>query len=173
MPDKRLPLAYLITYTCYGTRLHGNDAGSFQNKRFVKHNEGLERYERGLMKQESYRLDAGKAAIALASMHETSAYRKWVLLACHLDNTHVHMVVIASDDPKRVIGDMKSYSSRALTRSGCDSSTRKRWTSGGSARYLWDNEAVLESVDYVVNKQGKPLAAYKNPELIKILEQIR
>ncbi len=174
MTDSKYPLAYLITFTCYGNRLHGSEFGSTkrgkagENNKHVTQNAGLEQYERGLMKQLAFVLDESKARIALAAMLETAEYRKWVMLALHVGFTHVHMVVKAADDPKRVMRDMKSYASRALTREGYDHGRRRRWTRNGSTEYLWGDDDVQRAIDYVLNRQGTSLAVYRNPDTMNL-----
>ena len=39
----------------------------------------------------------------------------------------------------------------------------KRWTKHGSTVWLWEPNKVDEAVDYVVLRQGRPLAVYENP----------
>ena len=164
MPDNVYPLAYLITFTCYGTRLHGSEFGSVDRGRSVPPNEGLEQFERRLMTQPAYCLDDKRATIAITAMRETAKFRNWLMLAAHVGSTHVHLVIKAGDDPERVMGDMKSYASRALNRAGCEDSNRKRWTRRGSAEYLWDAGDVARAIEYVMNQPGKALASYKNTD---------
>jgi len=56
---------------------------------------------------------------------------------------------------------MKSYSSRALTSAGFEHSGRKRWTRGGSARYLWSDADIDRAVHYVLYEQGEPFVTYE------------
>jgi hypothetical protein len=57
------PYAYLITFTCYGQRLHGDERGSvdrFHNlpgRRYVPASPNRAAYEQSLMKGEPYELD--------------------------------------------------------------------------------------------------------------------
>ena len=174
MPDAKRPQAYLITFTCYGTRLHGSEFGSVRRGRVGKKskrvppNAGLKRHEHGIMKQAEFVLDKSRARIAMTAMQETAEYRGWVLFAAHVGFTHVHMVVKSADEPKKIMRDMKSYASRALTRAGYDDSARRRWTRNGSTEYLWDVDDVRRSIDYVLNRQGKPLAVYRNPDTMNL-----
>ena len=164
------PLPYLISYTCFGTRLHDNFVGSNKITGLIRRNHGQKNHERRLVKQGGYSLDNRKAAIALSAIRETAAQRNWNLLACHMDQTHVHVVVIADQKPERVMGDLKSSSSRALTKAGCVCQSGKRWASGGGKQNLRNYYYLLQSIGYTIDKHDKPLASYENPELHKILD---
>ncbi len=51
--------------------------------------------------------------------------------------------------------EFKKYASRALRRT-------HTWARHGSTRYLWDQAGLEAAVDYVVNRQGEPMAVF-NP----------
>jgi hypothetical protein len=70
------------------------------------------------------------------------------------------MVVEADALPERVMNDLKSYSSRRLNQLGFDEADRKRWARHGSTRWLSTSEAVSAAIQYVVDKQGEPMAVY-------------
>ena len=166
MLKPKTPLAYLITFTCYGTRLHGCTAGSVdrhhnhRGSRFVVPDQALLEAQVSRMGQNSYELDRPRAETALSAMIEVTEHRNWELKAAHLKRKHVHLVVQACVDPGRIMGDMKSYASRALTAAGFEHSGRRRWTRGGSARYLWEAEDVENAVKYILHEQGKPMVVY-------------
>ena len=42
MAVNNYPLSYLITFTCYGTRLHGSELGSVERGKWVPPNDGME-----------------------------------------------------------------------------------------------------------------------------------
>jgi hypothetical protein len=72
------------------------------------------------------------------------------------------VVVQADAAPEKVMTQLKLYASRALNRSA--RSSARRWAHHGSTRYLWDNEQVDAAVDYVIHRQGRPMALYINPD---------
>jgi REP element-mobilizing transposase RayT len=85
--------------------------------------------------------------------------KQWDLIALHVRRTHVHSVVSGEASPKRIRAAMKYRASRLLNK--IDSEPRKRWTDGGSGRYLWTPEAVAAAVDYVLLRQGNPMETYE------------
>jgi REP element-mobilizing transposase RayT len=165
------PLAYFITFTTYGTWLHGQETGSVD----PGHNEYGTEYlpadpaqraeaaER--MDQPPYGLDAARRRVVLATVQEVCRHRGWYLLACHVRTNHAHTVVQATAaGPEKVMNDLKAYASRRLAEAGFETKERKRWTRHGSTRYLWKDDQVLGAVDYVVNRQGEPMEVYVAPD---------
>lgn len=112
------------------------------------------------MDQEPYLLDHESRAVVLRALHEVCQYRGWTLLAAHVRTNHVHAVVEANVQPKKVMGDFKTYASRNLNSKGRDAPERKRWARHGSTRWLWRDENVREAVRYVVDEQGEPMAVF-------------
>ncbi len=73
----------------------------------------------------------------------------------------MHLVVSADVEPEAVMAKLKAYASRSLNR--LLGAKAKRWTKHGSTVWLWEPNKVDEAVDYVVRRQGRPLAVYENP----------
>jgi REP element-mobilizing transposase RayT len=146
------PLAYFITFTCYGAWLHGRDAGSVDNR----HNEfatpwlppdpELEKRMHERLDQPPYLMDEPRRRLILSSIQEVCAYRGWRLLALHVRSNHVHAVVQSEAAPERIMNDFKSYASRALNQHKMDEEGRKRWTRHGSTVYLWTVERVEDAI---------------------------
>ncbi len=118
------PLAYLITFSTYGSWLHGDDQGSVNKKlnipgtEVIQSNQGLNLKETAMMKSEMYSLDGVSREIVKNAIHEVCLYRKWLMHAVHVRTTHVHVVVSANQKPERVMRDFKAYSTRALNSAG-------------------------------------------------------
>jgi len=161
------PLAYFITFSCYGTWLHGATPGSVDRR----HNEygspllppdGPRRHQRqASLTQTPYALDASWRKVVLQTVRDVCAYRSWRLLAAHVRTNHVHVVVAATVAPARIMNDPKVYASRNLNQAGFDDPRRQRWTRHGSTRYLWTEEHVTATVRYVMEEQGEVMEAYR------------
>ncbi|MBI3895485.1 MAG: transposase [Acidobacteria bacterium] len=162
-----IPLAYLITFTCYGTRLYGDEAGSVDQEHnvpgtpFLAPNPRRVVAEQRQMKQEAYQLDSHRRTVVLDALQKVCAHRGWTLLAAHVRHSHVHMVVTAEAGPEKVLNDVKAYASRALHQTGMDSNSRQRWTRHGSTRYLWKPEEIGAAIHYVAREQGEPMAVWE------------
>jgi len=163
-----LPLAYFITFTCYGTWLHGGKITSVDPKHnqvgspSLSLNQQREKSARSRMRFQPYLLDAAQRNIVLKVIKEVCVYREWVLLAAHVRTNHVHLVIHALTSPENILNAIKAYSSRALNCSGIEVSGIRRWTRHGSTRYLWKAEEVETTIQYVVHEQGIPMAVFEN-----------
>ena len=166
------PLAYFITFTTYGTRLHGDDRGSVQRGScgqersvLLESRPELHSFNQSEMDQPPYCLDDGRRReIVLTTIQEVARHRGWRVLAVHVRTTHVHCVVQAEAPPERVMNDFKSYASRRLNEAQLDPPGRKRWVRHGSTLYLWTEESVWSTVVYTIDEQGDRMAWYVAPE---------
>ena len=130
-------LRYLITFACYGGRLHGDEQGSVDRRhnlvgsRLLNPDPDRVAAERRSMLQEPYTLDQTARAVVLAALRQHCTYRGWNLLAAHVRSNHVHAIVEAEIRPERMLSEFKSYASRELNRLGNDGPDRKRWARHG------------------------------------------
>ncbi len=163
------PLAFFITFTCYGTWLHGRENGSVDKGHnsfgtpWLPPDPEREKAMRDRMDQPPYLLDEPRRRLVLQSVQNVSTYRGWQLLALHVRSNHVHSVVQGEVDPERIMNDFKSYASRSLNEANLDEKGRKRWTRHGSTEYLWTPERVESAVNYTLHQQGKPMEVYAAP----------
>ena len=156
---------YLITFTCYGTHLHGEygriDREHKQPGGRTMHSDPvLLEQSKGLMKSPRYALDAARREATLEGIRFACGRRGWGLLAAHIRTNHVHAVVQADRSPELVMIALKAYASRFLNELGIDPPDRRRWTQHGSTKYLWTREEIASAVRYVVAKQGDEMAVF-------------
>ena len=165
------PLAYFITFTCYGTRLHGHEDGSVDPQHnqpdtpYLEPNEQRRTIEAELMVQPAYVMDQPRRRVVLKTILEVCDKRRWELLAAHVRTTHVHLVASAAIKPERIWNAIKSYASRRLNEAGFDTRDRIRWTRHASNPYLWKAEEVEAKVHYTLYEQGEPMERYPDIEL--------
>ncbi|MFO3150224.1 transposase, partial [Legionella pneumophila serogroup 1] len=93
---------------------------------------------------------------------EVCRYRQWVLLAVHVRSNHVHLVIHAQISPEHIMNTVKAYASRYLNYTRLDGDRKNRWTRHGSTRYLWNEEEIEATIQYVVYEQGLPMAVFEN-----------
>ncbi|MBI4465797.1 MAG: hypothetical protein HY647_13920, partial [Acidobacteria bacterium] len=80
-----IPLAYLITFTCYGTRLHGNAYGSVDREHntygtpFLPPDKARLLAEEKSLMQAPYELDCRRRELVLAAVREICSHRRWSL----------------------------------------------------------------------------------------------
>jgi REP element-mobilizing transposase RayT len=163
------PLAYFLTFTCYGTWLHGDRRGSVDNEHNVPGTPLLpadaarQVQEWDDLAEPPYLLDTPRRQVTLHALCEIARRKGWKLHAIHIRSNHVHMVVTADGPPERVLSDFKAAASRRLNKAFPAERDRTRWTRHGSTRYLWIESAVAEAVQYVLEGQGEPMERFPDP----------
>jgi REP element-mobilizing transposase RayT len=162
-----VPLAYHITFTCYGNRLHGDASGTTSRRYFnspggerIPYKPGLVLTEREMMIQPPYELDTTRRKIVLDAIIGTCARRGWSLYAAHVRSTHVHVLVYSILKPERVMNDLKAFASKRLNESGLDDKCRKRWARHGSTMYKWTDAEVEAAFHYILRQQGAPMEVF-------------
>jgi len=70
--------------------------------------------------------------------------------AINARTNHAHSVVAALSYPEPILDAFKSYSTRALRKSGALPAGVKPWARHGSTIYLWKERDVEKAVEYVL-----------------------
>ncbi len=173
---------WLLTNTCYGQWLPGEARGFVgqvtdhragdEDKPRVRHNlhgteydaaiRGLHERAQALLKCHPILLSTNQAEALLAQFRETAGVRKWSILAVAVMANHFHMVVAAPGDVDsgKVLGDFKSWGTRALSARFGAPASGTWWTERGSKRLLPDEAAIERAVRYVRLKQPNPLVVW-------------
>ena len=165
--DTDIPLAYLITFRCYGTWLHGDERGSidrFHNcykSPYLSPSEKWFRYNVGKLKGEPVILNAAQREFVENGVRETCALRRWHLRALNVRTNHVHVVVsIGETKPERALNAFKANATMRMRQGGCWQRPRSPWADKGSKRHLWNEVHIERAVDYVINGQGDELPEF-------------
>jgi REP element-mobilizing transposase RayT len=147
--DNEFPLAYLITFRCYGTWLHGDERGSCRRSSRVTSGAlriparpGLESAEIGQLKHHPVRLNKRHRAVVEQAVREVCRHRKYQMRAIHVRTNHVHSVVSASTHPEPILDAFKSYSTRGLRETGLLSKSIKPWARHGSTIFCGRNATL-------------------------------
>ena len=156
-------LGYLITFRTYGTWLHGTARGSVDSAHatpgspLVAEDPAREVWERALLKQPPFDLNAECRFVVDATINEVCQHRGWTLHALNVRTSHVHAVVSASHAPERVMSDFKAHATRRLRETSLLDPVLTPWAHHGSTRYLHTPDSLLRAVHYVQLEQGPPL----------------
>ena len=161
--DSSPPLAYLITFTTYGTWLHGDARGSVVKEHNIPgtpwqaEHDGLNRGESESLKHPPFTFEIQQRQVVRDTVAEVCRHRAWWLHACNVRTNHIHLVVTADAPPEKVMGDLKSYITRRLREANLISQETHVWTRHGSTRYLNEERSVEAAVRYVIDQQGEDL----------------
>lgn len=153
------PIAYFITFSTYGTRVHGDNRGTVDRAHntygtpTLDHDPVREGEERHRMRQRDFILNPEQRASVHQTMHDVATHRGWAILAINVRSTHVHVIVRGAVAPERIMGDFKRWATRRLREARLVEADRLIWTEHGSTQYIWDAEGCAEACDYVKNRQ--------------------
>lgn len=177
--QRRFPLAYFLTFGCYGHRLHGDEQGSVDRDHHIFGAPALPpdsdkaQTERTHMSQAPYELNIEARTLVLGAIREVCVVRGWWLLVAHVRTAHIHLIVHAGAPPERVMADFKAYASRDLNKKKKRRIKRKHWARHGSTRYLWTIRDLNGAIEYVVEQQGVPMTLHVNEPAIQALRERR
>ncbi|MFM9904853.1 MAG: transposase [Pyrinomonadaceae bacterium] len=165
--DTDEPLAYLITFRCYGTWLHGDGRGAIDRNHnaygsaYMRPSEEFESFNAEELKMPPVRLNARQRRSVIKTIREVCEYKGWRLIAMNVRTNHVHVLVSAANvGGSMILSSLKSYSTRRLRENGLWEMKESPWSRRGSKRLLWNETSVARAADYVVNGQGGPLPEF-------------
>lgn len=155
------PLAYFLTWTCYGTWLHGDERGSVDRD----HNQ----LGTPLLPSDPHRqtlaikrmtcapvtLLPEARSLVTATIESHCSIRRWGLLALNVRTNHVHVVVncMETASPERAMGQFKAWSTRQLRHAGFASKEQKVWAEHGSTRWINHADGLEAAIRYVTEGQ--------------------
>lgn len=155
------PIAYLITFTTYGTWLHGDEKGSVDKEHnqygspFVGRSPAWHRREQSVLKNPAFTLGRKARERVLETILDVCRFRGWQAHVVHVRSNHVHIVVSGEEKPEKMMVDFKAYATRAIKKiANKQGAVKKYWTQHGSTRYLWTKESLDSAMKYVENEQG-------------------
>ncbi len=160
------PLAYFITFTTYGTWLHGDSRSSVvvvdHSTKVIEPSEELCRSVRSQLKHPVVVLNERQRKVVLETIQRHCCLKEWHLIAVHVRTNHVHFVIQSDVTIEKVMKDIKAWCTRRLRESGMN--VEKVWTRHGSTKFIFTREKLLEKIHYVVFEQGEPMACYLDEE---------
>src|SRR2546421_12252583 len=123
--DNEFPLAYLITFRCYGTWLHGDERGSYRRDSYamsgvvrIPPRPSLKHAETRALAGCPVRLHKMQRAAVEQALREVCFDRRYRLRAINVRSNHAHTVVSALSEPEPILSAFKAYSTRNLRESG-------------------------------------------------------
>jgi len=156
------PLAYLLTFTTYGTWLHGDERGSVNRRargrsKPIAPDAILNDHMRDKLKHPALKLSGPMRKDVREALTGYCDFKQWPLQALHVRTSHVHLVVSAVADSARMLNGLKARATRMLREAGLLQADRPIWTERGNIGLLFTRQAVTEAIDYVMHQQGEAL----------------
>ncbi len=154
------PLAYLITFRCYGSWLHGDPRGSMDPAHHIYGEERAPRddwraaFERSELLHAPMLLNGDQRAVVERTIAEVCQHRQWLLLAQNARSNHVHVLVAASvRKPEPVLTTLKSWCTRRLREANLSGERQRMWSRHGSTVYIWTEDQLERAGAYVIDGQ--------------------
>ncbi|MBY0506471.1 MAG: hypothetical protein K2X03_21310 [Bryobacteraceae bacterium] len=154
-------MTYMITFSGYGTHLHGHELGSWKDGALQPPNTAREKIMRERMIQPPFVLDSPQRPMVLDALVTLAGKRGWTLLAAHVRTTHVHAVLVCEAPAQRALVACKASATQALNLAD-GQLERRRWSQGGNVLHLRSSSAVTAAIRYVLHRQGEPMSVYSN-----------
>jgi len=157
------PLAYFLTFTCYGQRLRGDARGSIDDDHnipgtpTIPPNAALHAEEFSRLKSPPVTLSPQQRELADATIASYCESRRWLLITRNVRTTHAHVLVAAANiDPGRAMADIKAAITNALRQAGLFSPTHDPWTRHGSTRWINHTPGLRGAIAYINDWQDGP-----------------
>ncbi len=153
------PLAYLLTWTTYGTWLPGDDRG-WVEKRADFREADIERQRQAVMRmtEDAIVLTSEQRELVESVIRKHCEIRRWHLHAVNCRTNHVHAVITADRHPDDIMDQLKAWCTRRLkehqkTESPSERARQNWWTQRGSKQPINDLDGLARAVEYVVDGQ--------------------
>lgn len=151
------PLAYFLSWTCYGQRLHGDERGSVDARHnlpgtpLLPHDPMREQRARERMKGETVLLTQDMRVVVESAVVQLCMERRWMLAARNVRSTHAHVVVDCRGElsPERALAQFKARATHALRQAGLVAPDTRLWTHHGSTRWINTYPGLYGAIIYV------------------------
>jgi|CXWL01.1.fsa_nt_gi REP element-mobilizing transposase RayT len=157
------PIAFLFTWSTYGTWLPGDSRGWVEYRHgFQLPDPILELECKARMTEDACRLAQQQRERVHQQVAETCAHKRWILHAVNCRTNHVHVVLSSATPPKTIREQLKAWCTRRLNEQqevlNIPEQERrtKWWADRGSIRWIFLESDLAAAVDYVLIEQDNP-----------------
>ena len=154
----REPLAYHLTWTCYGQWLQGDPRGYVDRQHhapgepYPHNNPQYYNASANRMTEPPCWLTDDQRRTVTRAVREAAAHRGWNLLTINAQPDHVHVAIMARGiTGKGVIQALKTWATMCLNRSG--GGRTHWWTAGGKVETIFNEQKMAEVIDYINHTQ--------------------
>ncbi len=155
------PLAYFLTWTTYGSWLHGDFRGWVERGNFEIQPPDPIRQEadKRRMTGPEVLLNDSQRRLVEEIIERHCEIRKWTLHAVNARTNHVHVIVTATIHPDQVMEQFKAWTSRRLSDQlglptvNSSNGRMRWWTEHGSTKWINDDDYFHNAVRYVKERQ--------------------
>jgi len=151
------PIAFFLTWTCYGTWLTGDERGSTRwHRGYLPPRPSLAKWCRDRMAGEPVSLNGQQQRIVEQTIADHCQHRGWYLHELNCRTNHVHVVVAASDYQGEIVRDqLKAWCTTRLNAHRGQTKVARWWTRGGSVQLVFTDDELEAVIAYVRDGQDK------------------
>ncbi|MHC4879089.1 MAG: transposase [Planctomycetota bacterium] len=157
------PIAFFITWTCYGTWLPGDERGwhKWGDGGTRPPNELFKRTAQAQMKEPEFLLSDDDRIVVEATIAKHCDVRGWTLHKVNARSNHVHVVVTAPGyAPETVRDQFKAWCTRKLT--PVHQGRERFWTEGASCRSTNHDDDLEAAIQYAGEIQDRKHIDYEH-----------
>ncbi|HAL46107.1 MAG: hypothetical protein A2Y12_06705 [Planctomycetes bacterium GWF2_42_9] len=146
-------LAYMITWTTYGTWLQGDERGYVKDGEVLSANPALEKSNLSSITQQITKLNPQQKIKAQNAIIEEAKRINHKIYAIAVCSNHIHIVAENNQIPmSQVVSRYKNIATAALKHTGL---MDKIWSKGFDKRFCYDIKEINARIDYVNNHNQK------------------
>ena len=155
------PLGYFLTWSCYGTWLHGDERGLVDEDHampatpWLAPNPGREHVERRSMTGRAVTLNDPARNVIDETIRDHCRIKSWEVHALNVRTKHVHLVVSCPPEvsPEAAMNQLKAWCTRRLRVRGLFGPDDQIWTKHGSTRWINNIKGLDAAIEYVLERQ--------------------
>lgn len=149
----RQAIAYMLTWTTYGSWLQGDERGYVKDGMILPANPALNRANRAVMTALEVTLTPRQKAIVQDALRKEAAALGQKICAVAVGKKHVHLVITTNGlGPGHAVSHYKNAARLAVRGDGF---AGRLWTRGYSKRYCFDEQQLYPMIEYV-NRHNTP-----------------
>ncbi|MGH7242885.1 MAG: hypothetical protein ACREJD_05650 [Phycisphaerales bacterium] len=156
------PLAYFLTWSCYGQRLHGDGRGlvdrahNILGAAYLAPDPLRVEAERALMRSPRFTLTTEMCRVAEPALYSVADEEGWAIIAANVRSTHVHVVVDCREkvSPEDATVAFKSRITKELGLAGLVGRDPDVWAVHGSTRWINHAAGLYGAIAYVNDWQS-------------------
>ena len=140
-------IAYMVTWTTYGSWLQGDKRGYVKNGEILNKDKSLQEKCRKMMKSHELKLNRRQQQIAKNAIIDKANSISQAVYAIAVCSNHVHLILENTKMPiGMTVSQYKNAARIAIKKEGVDS---KLWTRGFDKRYCFDEVELENKIGYV------------------------
>jgi len=140
-------IAYMITWTTYGTWLQGDNRGYVKDGRILPSNQSLEDSNKQNLSKEPVRLSNVQRQIVQNAILEKAEELNQKIYVLSVSSNHVHIVAEYTPMPIGLVVRHCKGAAQSALRKTCLAG--KVWTKGFDKRYCFNEQTLKKRIDYV------------------------